>query len=407
MSKKLFVPLTLAVFLCSPLPSWCQDALLDGAGKKAVESYCVQCHDLGTVTRAGYNQAGWRNNLHMMINVGSALPPDQVEMLTQYLAKNFPERPKPEAVVIPGSAKVSIEEWVVPTPGSRPHDPLATADGAIWYTGQFANVLGRLDPKTGKIKEYPLTPKAGPHGLAADKDGNIWYTANFGSRVGKLNPKTGELTEYFMTDPAARDPHTPIFDQKGTLWFTVQGGNMVGRLIPLTGELRLVASPTPKSRPYGMAVNSKGVPFFVEFGSNKIAAIDPNTMQIREYVLPNAESRPRRVAITSDDALWYSDYARGYLGRFDPATGKTTEWPSPGGPKSQPYGMAVVKNIIWYSEAGVVPNTIVRFDPKTEKFQTWTIPSGGGVVRNIDVTRDGNLALACSGVNRVALVELK
>jgi hypothetical protein len=32
---------------------------------------------------------------------------------------------------------------------------------------------------------------------------------------------------------------------------------------------------------------------------------------------------------------------------------------------------------------------------------------GGGVVRNVSVTRDGNLALACSGVNRVALVEIK
>ena len=53
------------------------------------------------------------------------------------------------------------------------------------------------------------------------------------------------------------------------------------------------------------------------------------------------------------------------------------------------------------------PNTIVRFDPKTEKFQTWTIPSGGGVVRNMDITREGNLALACSGVNRVALVQMK
>jgi len=49
----------------------------------------------------------------------------------------------------------------------------------------------------------------------------------------------------------------------------------------------------------------------------------------------------------------------------------------------------------------------VRFDPKTEKFQTWEIPSGGGVVRNMMPTREGNLALACSGVNRVALVEVK
>jgi len=69
--------------------------------------------------------------------------------------------------------------------------------------------------------------------------------------------------------------------------------------------------------------------------------------------------------------------------------------------------MYAVHDVLWYSEAGVQPNTLVRFDPKTEQFQTWTIPSGGGVVRNMDVTRDGNLTLACSGVNRIALVEVK
>jgi virginiamycin B lyase len=50
---------------------------------------------------------------------------------------------------------------------------------------------------------------------------------------------------------------------------------------------------------------------------------------------------------------------------------------------------------------------IVRFDPKTETFQTWSIPSGGGVVPNMMATADGNLVLACSGVNRVALAEVK
>jgi virginiamycin B lyase len=48
----------------------------------------------------------------------------------------------------------------------------------------------------------------------------------------------------------------------------------------------------------------------------------------------------------------------------------------------------------------------VRFDPKTEKFQTWTIPSGGGIVRHMMATPNGNLVLALSGVNRVALVEI-
>jgi len=123
-------------------------------------------------------------------------------------------------------------------------------------------------------------------------------------------------------------------------------------------------------------------------------------------VLPNADTRPRRVAIDSHDVIWYSDYSRGFLCRFDPATGKATEWASPGGPKSQPYGITTLNDVIWYSESAVRPNTLVRFDPKTEKFQTWAIPSGGGVVRNMMITRDGNLVMACSGVNRVALVEI-
>jgi virginiamycin B lyase len=55
----------------------------------------------------------------------------------------------------------------------------------------------------------------------------------------------------------------------------------------------------------------------------------------------------------------------------------------------------------------VQPNVLVRFDPATEKFQTWSIPSGGGVVRDMMPTRDGNLALACSGVNGIALAEIK
>lgn len=62
----------------------------------------------------------------------------------------------------------------------------------------------------------------------------------------------------------------------------------------------------------------------------------------------------------------------------------------------------------WYSESAVSPNTLVRFDPKTEKFQTWAIPSVGGVVRNMMATADGNsLILACSGRNRGVLVDVQ
>jgi virginiamycin B lyase len=53
------------------------------------------------------------------------------------------------------------------------------------------------------------------------------------------------------------------------------------------------------------------------------------------------------------------------------------------------------------------PNTVVRFDPKTEAFSSAPIPSGGGVVRNMVAAPDGRLYLACSGVNKVAIAEVK
>ena len=383
-------------------------SLPEGEGRKLVETYCQQCHELSTVTRAGYSRETWNNTVHMMLNVGAQVPANQVDAVVDYLAKALPEKAVPPAVIVAGPVKVQFREWVVPTPGARPHDPLVTRDGMLWYSGQFANVLGRLDPQTGHIREFKLEPDAsGPHGLVEDSAGNIWYTANFKAYIGRLDPKTDKVREYPMPDPkTARDPHTPIFDRAGTLWFTVQSGNKVGRLDPKSGAMKVVESPTPRSRPYGIQIDSNDAPWFVEFGANKIARVDRDTMAIHEYTLPHAESRPRRLAIAKDGAIYYSDYARGYLGRLDPKTGEVTEWPSPGGAKSLPYGILARGDAIWYSESGVKPNTLVRFDLGTHKFQTWAIPSGGGVVRNMVVAPNGELALALSGVNRVALVKV-
>jgi virginiamycin B lyase len=378
-----------------------------GPGKDTVVAVCNGCHAINRV-KAGYNAAGWNMIQHMMENMGAPVPPEDWPAVTAYLMKNFPEPARPPAAKISGAVQVDIKMWDVPTIGSRPHDPLATRDGAIWWSGQLANKLGRLDPKTGAIREYFMkSPHTAPHGLVEDKDGNIWFTGNFLGLIGKLDPKTGITTEYRLPDPKAKDPHTLIFDRDGILWFTVQAGNMVGRLDPKTGEIKLVTPPTPNSRPYGMALNSKNVVHFVEFGANKVATIDAKTMAIKEYELPDKAARPRRIAIGPDDIVWYTDYARGFLGRLDTTTGKVTEWQSPSGPKSAPYGIVFTQGALWYNESFAKPNTIVRFDPKTEKFQTWAIPGGGDIVRNMSVTPDGNPVTANSLMNQVGLVEIK
>jgi virginiamycin B lyase len=304
------------------------------------------------------------------------------------------------------NSPITIREWEVPTPHSRPHDPAVAPDGSLWYTGQMANELGRFDPKTEKFTKFPLkTPESGPHGLVADRDGNIWFTAVFKGYIGKLNPVTGQITEYHLPDPRATDPHTPVFDQHGILWFTVEESNFVGRLDPSSGEVKLKQVPTPHAVPYGIVVLPSGVPYFCEFGTNQLASIDPTTMAIKEYEVSKG-ARPRRLAVANDGTIYYSDYERGYLGHFDPATGKVEEWKSPSGAGSEPYGITVTPDgIVWYAETGVKPNKLVRFDPQTKSFSTTPVPSGGGVIRNMAATKDGRVYLACSGVNRIGIAQ--
>src|SRR5690349_987228 len=109
-----------------------QTQLPEGAGKDLVQTTCSQCHALNLVTNAGYSRQDWEQVFTSMVS----LPKDKVTAIADYLGKNFPDKPKPKAVVISdGPAKVTIKEWVVPSLGSRPHDPLATPDGMIWWTG--------------------------------------------------------------------------------------------------------------------------------------------------------------------------------------------------------------------------------------------------------------------------------
>jgi virginiamycin B lyase len=70
--------------------------------------------------------------VRMMQNFDTPVPASEWGAMQDYLIKNFPERPRPPAVIVDGPFKVNIRIWDVPTQGSRPHDPLATKDGAFW-----------------------------------------------------------------------------------------------------------------------------------------------------------------------------------------------------------------------------------------------------------------------------------
>jgi len=374
-----------------------QVQLPDGPGRDFVQANCTSCHGLNQVTgSAGYNKEGWASLVSTMVVV----PKDQADVVHAYLATNFPEKPERRPTLVSGNVTIKFTEWLVPTLGQRSRDPIEAPDGSIWWTGMYASLVGRLDPKTGQMKEYPLPSTARPHSILPDANGNIWYTGNSNATLGKLDPATGKITEYKTT---ARDPHSAVFHKNGMMYFTAQNARIVGRFSPQTGETTEV--PT-EPNPYGIQMAPDGTLWVAFNGTNKIGAVNPDTMAIRYYEIPDASSRIRRLGLASDGIVWYGNSTRGRIGRLDPKTGEIKEWPSPSGPTSHPYAMAVINDVVWYNESGMRPDALVRFDPKTEKFQSWAIPSGVGIVRNVWVTRAGNLLIHQSSSNRVGLVEI-
>ena len=401
MSKSPLVISALAALLGSGFPAAAQQrpaSLPDGEGRALVEDVCTRCHGVNQITgSAGYDTPqGWQDVFATMIK----LPDAQATRVAEYLAAHFPDRADRRPVLVPGDETIKITEWIVPTLGQRSRDPAEAPDGSIWWTGMWASLAGRLDPATGEMEEFLLPETARPHTIVPDEAGNIWYTGNSNATVGKLDPRTGEITEY---KTEARDPHSGVFHPNGMLYFTAQQAGMLGRLNPETGEVTEISS---EPRPYGIKVDSKGTVWVAFNGTNKIGALDPETMQVRYYEVPNERSRIRRLDITSDDMIWYGNSTMGRIGRLNPETGEIKEWPSPSGADSHPYAFAVVDDVLWYNEAGMRPDALVRFDPKTEQFQSWALPSGVGIVRNMWVTREGNLLIHQSSTNRVGMVEI-
>ncbi len=406
--------LATSVFAIVPLAAQAQGGppanLPDGAAKPTVEAICSGCHQTNMITQSsGYTRDGWKELTSTMINFSSS--PDTQNQIVDYLATNFPPNyNKRQAKIVSGPMEVTFKEWVMPTLGQRSRDPIQHEDGSIWWAGQFGNLIGRLDPKTGEMKEYQLPAMAKPHTIELDRKGRPWYSGNMNGSVGMLDPATGKVTEYKMPDPNAKDPHTMIFNKNNILFFTLQNSNMVGRLNPDTGEIKLIKSPVNDSKPYGIKEAADGSIWWSCNGAPCLFKMDPVTMELKEYKLPLGGTTVRRLDIAEDGTIWYVNSGKGRIGKLDPKTGQATEWDSPSGPRSHPYAIVVMNGAVWYNESGVRPDPLVRFDIKTETFQSWAIPSGSiysGIWRHGRATKEGNLLIHQSATNRIIQVTPK
>jgi virginiamycin B lyase len=345
----------------------------------------------------GYDTpAEWSHLIASMVK----LPPERDQAISQHLAATYPHKPEKAPVLVQGDTDITIDEWITPTLGQRTRDPVESPDGAIWWTGMWASLVGRLDPDTGDMQEFQLPSSARPHSIVPDADGFIWYTGNSNGTIGRLNPADGSIKEY---PTRARDPHTAVFHPNGNLYFTSQNSNMLGSLNPKTGELREIET---RKKPYGIKVGKAGDLFIAYNGTNAIGRMHPDTLEVRYYDIPDEATRIRRLDIDSDENVWFVNSSLGKVGTLDVDTGKVTQWNSPSGSTSHPYSMNVINDIVWYNESGMRPDALVRFDPATERFQSWAVPSGIGIIRHTWETQDGDLLIHQSSSNRVGRVRI-
>lgn len=130
-----------------------------------------------------------------------------------------------------GSRRVKV--FPVPTADSRPTGIAAGPDGALWFTENSANQIGRITPQ-GSVTEFPI-PTAGsrPTAIAAGPDGAMWFTENVAGQIGRISVD-GDVTDEFPLPPGASFPIAIAAGPDGNMWFTA--ADSIGR-ITLKGDI--------------------------------------------------------------------------------------------------------------------------------------------------------------------------
>jgi virginiamycin B lyase len=100
---------------------------------------------------------------------------------------------------------------------------------------------------------------------------------------------------------------------------------------------------------------------------------------ITEYDLPRPEALPHDAIADAQGMVWYSDFGSQFLGKLNPKTGKIVENPVPLMDPTAPKGALDIgldsEGKVWMGM--MYQGVIARFDPKSEKFESWKSPKFG------------------------------
>jgi virginiamycin B lyase len=366
------------------------DQLLpEGKGKGALftpkpgqpTAACAACHGIQTrMASTVRDEAGWRDRVeYMRTTMRARISEQEADDIASYLNSVFGE----DSTLPKSPAEVAGYEKVVPSfagdamnivyveyevGGKFPWSAVPDKNGNVWipYNGPV-NKIARLDPKTGKLDDFPVSSPdvLRIHSAVPAADGTVWFSEQFKNKIGRLDPKTKQISE-FQSPSAGGTTHTIRVDSRGMVWssgtplsrfdpetnkftaFQAEAGGFYsiavdkddnvwsgglrddGKLyrVNAKGELKSWAPPT-KGEPRRVQVATDGSVWFGEYFSGKIARFDPKTETFKEYQLPGARPSPYALGFDTTGKIWYASYYMDELGCLDPKTGKVIEYPYP------------------------------------------------------------------------------
>jgi streptogramin lyase len=395
-------------------------ASMPGAdSQKKVLLGCNSCHTLQRIVRSTHDAAEFLQVFKRMAGYSPGSTPLHPQRLAGEVERNLTRGANLEAAAqylasinLSGSTgweyplklfrrptgratRVVFTEYDLPRPTIQPHDVIVDSDMA-WFADFGEQFLGKMDPKTGMLTEYPIPQlKTGfPTGtldLESGADGNsLWIGLMYQAGIAKFDKKSESFQLFalpleWQSDSAQMGMVTPTHaDVDGKVWTKNNAQNALIRIDIVSGKLESLGTPKdPASNrpifPYGIPADHQNNVYLLDFAGEQIAKVDAKTGGISAYKTPTANSRPRRGRVDAQDRLWFAEYGGNAIGMFDPRTEKITEWQL-ATPWSAPYDvMSDDHGDVW--AGGMFTDRVARLNSKTSEITEYLLPRSTNIRR--------------------------
>jgi virginiamycin B lyase len=211
----------------------------------------------------------------------------------------------------PETGKITEFPDSVQVPGYRAgkHTVRVDARGNAWASG---SPFSKLDLETGKYTDFMEVPSS--YGITFDKEGNVWFCVlQKDGKIGRVDAKTGEVKQW--SPPTQGTPQRIQVDSDGIVWFGERTGNKIGRFDPKTETFKEYPLPGPDASPYALAVKDHFI-WYASTDQDLIGRLDPDTGKVIEYPFPQSEAMMREFFIDAQGRIWFAAPTSNKVGYF-------------------------------------------------------------------------------------------